>query len=144
MQQTQKRAVGDAVPGEEAETKPVVHELGGKQEVTRGEDAEGLVDGGAPWQIRVAPGKTLAEALLTPTRIYAKALKPVFEAKLAKGAAHITGGGVPGNLTRSFPAGLGATVRRGTWHEPAIFDLIGRRGGLADDEMFRALTWASA
>ena len=58
-----------------------------------------------------ATGKTLAEALLTPTRIYAKALKPVFDAKLAKGAAHITGGGLVENTPRALPDHLEADVR---------------------------------
>jgi phosphoribosylformylglycinamidine cyclo-ligase len=81
---------------------------------------------------------TIGAALLAEHRSFLPVVAPLLTLGAVKAMAHITGGGIPGNLTRSFPAGLGATVRRGTWHEPAIFDLIGRRGGLADDEMFRA------
>jgi len=52
------------------------------------------------------------------------------------GLAHITGGGVPGNLPRILPAGLGAEIRRGTWAEPAIFGLIQSTGNVSTAEMF--------
>src|SRR5712664_1343903 len=53
-----------------------------------------------------------------------------------KGAAHITGGGVLGNLPRCLPAGMGARLGRRSWEEPAIFGLTQKRGRIADDEMF--------
>jgi phosphoribosylformylglycinamidine cyclo-ligase len=53
------------------------------------------------------------------------------------GFAHITGGGLPGNLVRILPAGCDAVVQRGSWPEPAIFDEIRRRGAVPDDEMAR-------
>ncbi|HET8984196.1 MAG TPA: AIR synthase-related protein, partial [Trueperaceae bacterium] len=77
-------------------------------------------------------------ALLAEHRSFLPTVAPLLETGAVKAMAHITGGGIPGNLLRSFPNGLGASVRRGAWHEPAIFGLIQRRGGLADDEMFRA------
>ncbi len=54
-----------------------------------------------------------------------------------KGAAHITGGGIVGNLPRCLPDGLGARLDRRLWEEPPIFDLVRKRGKVADDEMFR-------
>jgi len=78
---------------------------------------------------------TLAEALLTPHRCYYNELKPVFP-KL-KGIAHITGGGIPGNLPRILPDGLTARLRRGSWPVQPIFRLIQERGNVAEDEMYR-------
>ena len=53
-----------------------------------------------------------------------------------KGAAHITGGGILGNLPRSLPDGVAAQLDRSAWNVPPIFDLIRERGRIADDEMF--------
>jgi phosphoribosylformylglycinamidine cyclo-ligase len=55
---------------------------------------------------------------------------------LLHAAAHITGGGLPENLPRALPDGLGATVERGSWPEPAIFDLIRSHAEASDDDMF--------
>ncbi len=82
-------------------------------------------------------GRTLAEELLEPTRIYVKPLLKVFEEFSVKGVAHITGGGVPGNLVRILPEGCGAVLHRGTWEVPAIFALIQREGAVSEEEMFR-------
>jgi phosphoribosylformylglycinamidine cyclo-ligase len=51
--------------------------------------------------------------------------------------AHITGGGLPGNLVRVLPEGCGAVIERGSWPVPRVFDEIQRRGDVADDEMAR-------
>jgi phosphoribosylformylglycinamidine cyclo-ligase len=53
-----------------------------------------------------------------------------------KGAAHITGGGILGNLPRCLPDGLGARLDRKEWKVQPIFELIGKRGHIADDEMY--------
>ncbi|HUF52267.1 MAG TPA: phosphoribosylformylglycinamidine cyclo-ligase [Dehalococcoidia bacterium] len=79
---------------------------------------------------------TLGEALLAPHRPYLAALGPVLP-KL-RGIAHITGGGIPGNLPRILPEGLGARLDRGTWNTPALFRLIQDKGGIDDGEMLRA------
>lgn len=85
----------------------------------------------------VADGKTAADLLLEPTRLY---VKPIL-ALLGSGAhvhamAHITGGGIPMNLTRSFPPGTAAVVDPSTWTEPDIFGVL-RRGGPVDEAEMR-------
>jgi phosphoribosylformylglycinamidine cyclo-ligase len=82
------------------------------------------------------PGKTLAEILMTPTRIYVQPMLALHQAGLLKGAAHITGGGLPGNLPRALPAGCGAALN-GPWGMPAIFPWLARTGNVAPDEMLR-------
>lgn len=86
----------------------------------------------------LAPGRTVAELLLEPTRLY---VKPVL-ALLGSGArvhamAHITGGGIPLNLTRSFPPGTAAVVDPSTWTEPAIFRVLRHAGPVDEAEMRR-------
>jgi phosphoribosylformylglycinamidine cyclo-ligase len=82
-------------------------------------------------------GRTLAEELLEPTRIYAKITRELFAKYRIKGAAHITGGGIPGNLPRVLPKGRAAVVERGSWPVPPIFTLIQESGAIAQDEMDR-------
>jgi phosphoribosylaminoimidazole synthetase len=82
-------------------------------------------------------GKALAEALLEPTRIYARALKPVFAASLAKGAAHITGGGLVENTPRALPGHLTATFDWNAWTRPAVFEWLQSAGGVPEDDMRR-------
>ncbi len=84
-----------------------------------------------------AEGKSLAEALLTPTRIYAKALKPVFDAKFAKGAAHITGGGLVENTPRALPDHLAAEFDWTSWRRPAVFAWLQEAGGVPEEDMRR-------
>jgi phosphoribosylformylglycinamidine cyclo-ligase len=83
---------------------------------------------------------TLGEVLLTPTRIYAGALLRVRAALRAAGhdfhgLAHITGGGLSGNVPRALPEGLAARVDPKTWRMPSIVRLIGALGGLDDEEL---------
>ena len=84
-----------------------------------------------------APGESLAEALLTPTRIYAKSLKPLFEAKLIKGAAHITGGGLIDNVPRALPEHLQADFDWNSWTRPAVFEWLQAAGGVPEHDMRR-------
>ncbi|WEV66790.1 phosphoribosylformylglycinamidine cyclo-ligase [Bifidobacterium sp. ESL0769] len=79
---------------------------------------------------------TLGDVLLTPTKIYVKALKPLFAAGLIKGVAHITGGGFIENIPRMIPEGLAASIKIGTWSIPPIFDIIERAGSIDHEEMF--------
>jgi phosphoribosylaminoimidazole synthetase len=81
--------------------------------------------------------KTLAEALLTPTRIYAKALKPLFDARLIKGLAHITGGGLVDNTPRALPDQLAADFDWNAWSRPAVFEWLQSVGGAPEADMRR-------
>jgi len=80
-------------------------------------------------------GRTLGEELLEPHRCYYPMLKSALP--LIKGMAHITGGGIPGNLPRILPKGVAAKVERGSWQLPPIFSLIQKQGNIDDEEMFR-------
>jgi phosphoribosylformylglycinamidine cyclo-ligase len=85
-------------------------------------------------------GEPLADALLRPTRIYVRpvldALRAYHRKQMISGLAHITGGGLPGNLPRILPPDCGAVLARGSWPVPPIFGLIERRG-VAEEEMYR-------
>ncbi len=83
---------------------------------------------------------TLGEVLLTPTTIYAGALLRLRGALRAAGhdihgLAHVTGGGLPGNLPRALPDDLGARLDPATWRMPSVIRLIGALGGLDDEEL---------
>ena len=82
---------------------------------------------------RVFPelGKPLGEVLLEPHRSYLQELN----AMRWKGAAHVTGGGILGNLPRCLPDGLGARLDRRAWQVPPVFELIRKRGRVSNDEM---------
>jgi phosphoribosylformylglycinamidine cyclo-ligase len=84
-----------------------------------------------------AAGASLGEALMTPTRIYVKSLLALHRAGLLKAAAHITGGGLPGNLPRVLPAGTTAVIDAGAWTLPPVFAWLARAGGVAAEEMLR-------
>ncbi len=80
-------------------------------------------------------GRSLGEELLKPTRIYARVVAAVLRSGAVKGMAHITGGGITGNLPRVLPQGRRAWIDLRTWTAPPIFDLIRRVGRIAPDEM---------
>jgi phosphoribosylformylglycinamidine cyclo-ligase len=82
-------------------------------------------------------GRSFGEELLQPTRIYAKVMRGLFAKYPIKGAAHITGGGIPGNLPRILPQGRCALINRRRWPVPPVFDLIQKIGRLSQDEMDR-------
>jgi phosphoribosylformylglycinamidine cyclo-ligase len=81
-------------------------------------------------------GRSLADELLEPTAIYAPLVLRLAGASRVAAAAHITGGGLVGNVPRVLPEGLGATIRRGSWAEPAVFELVRRAAAASDDDMF--------
>ena len=83
-------------------------------------------------------GATAGAALLAPHRSYLSAARPLIDAGLVKGMAHITGGGITENLPRILPAGTAAEINRSSWPIPPLFRLLQHRGEIADDEMFRA------
>jgi phosphoribosylformylglycinamidine cyclo-ligase len=80
---------------------------------------------------------SLGEELLRPSVIYSPALRRLAGDVEVHAFAHVTGGGIPGNLARVLPDGLGAEIRRGSWPEPRIFGVVAEAGGVADDEMVR-------
>ncbi|MEO0995808.1 MAG: phosphoribosylformylglycinamidine cyclo-ligase, partial [Pseudomonadota bacterium] len=81
---------------------------------------------------------TLGEALLTPTRIYVRAALAAIRTGGVHGLAHITGGGLPENLPRLLPDGMGAEVDLTSWTAPPVFGWLARTGGIAEAEMLRA------
>ena len=82
-------------------------------------------------------GAPLADALMAPTRIYVKPLLQLAQAFDIKGMAHITGGGLVGNVPRILPDGCAAVLARDAWRRPALFGWLQREGRIADDEMHR-------
>ena len=81
-------------------------------------------------------GKSVAETLLTPTRIYVKPVLKLLESVDVKGISHITGGGFYENIPRSIPDGLGAMIRRSDVRVLPIFDLLAKTGGISERDMF--------
>ncbi len=81
-------------------------------------------------------GATIAETLLTPTRIYVKSVLALLEQVDVKGISHITGGGFYENIPRSIPDGLGAEIDRASVKVLPIFDLIAKTGNIPERDMF--------
>jgi len=82
-------------------------------------------------------GRPLGDVLLEPTRIYARAMLALLAALSVKGIAHITGGGLTGNVPRMLPRGTRAVIEGRAWPRPALFDWLQREGGVAEAEMHR-------
>ncbi|MCK4299111.1 MAG: phosphoribosylformylglycinamidine cyclo-ligase [Planctomycetes bacterium] len=86
-------------------------------------------------------GCSLADELLRPTRIYVRSVLEQLHYYRVKrvigGIAHVTGGGLPGNLARVLPPGCAARIKRGSWPVPPIFGLVQRVGGVDEEEMYR-------
>ena len=81
-------------------------------------------------------GKTIAETLLTPTKIYVKSILALMEKVDVKGVSHITGGGFYENIPRSIPDGLGAKIDKSAVRILPIFDLIAKTGNIPERDMF--------
>jgi phosphoribosylformylglycinamidine cyclo-ligase len=88
-------------------------------------------------------GKTLGEALLEPTRIYVREILSLMEHArqhkphaMPKGMAHITGGGIPGNLPRCLPAGTQAVLHESHWQPSPLFGLLAQWGNVLREEMY--------
>ena len=75
--------------------------------------------------------------LLEPTRIYVKPVLKLLDSIPVKGLAHITGGGITGNVPRILPANTKAVIRKQSWSRPGLFQWLQREGNIAEDEMFR-------
>ncbi|MEE9584991.1 MAG: phosphoribosylformylglycinamidine cyclo-ligase, partial [Candidatus Brocadiales bacterium] len=86
-------------------------------------------------------GVTLGEELLRPTKIYVRAMKKVMRhykvKRVVKGIAHITGGGLAGNIPRILPSGTSVRIEKGTWTPHPIFELVRKLGAIPEDEMYR-------
>ena len=87
-----------------------------------------------------APDASLGEVLLTPTRIYARDLLAIRAALVAEGTdvrgiAHVTGGGLPGNVPRALPEGLGARLDPSAWPMPSVMRVLGALGGIGEGEL---------
>ncbi len=99
-------------------------------------------DGGFGW-VDPAPfdtgsaAQTLGDALLTPTRIYVKAAMALHSARLAKAFAHITGGGLPGNMPRVLPDGLAARINLSAWRPDPVFRWLAQDGRVSQAEMLK-------
>ena len=81
-------------------------------------------------------GRSLGEALLTPTKIYVKPVLALLERVTVRGISHITGGGFYENIPRSIPDGLGAVIDRASVRVLPIFDVIEKVGGISERDMF--------
>jgi len=84
-----------------------------------------------------ARGKTYADALLAPTRIYVKSCLAAIRTGKVKALAHITGGGLLENIPRVLPDSLAAEIELKSWKRPAVFDWLEEEGGVAKREMLR-------
>lgn len=82
-------------------------------------------------------GETLGEALLRPTRIYAKEVRSLLENVKVSGISHITGGGFIENLPRALKKGLGMKIYRDSYEIPEIFKFIEEKGQIDHDEMYQ-------
>jgi phosphoribosylformylglycinamidine cyclo-ligase len=82
-------------------------------------------------------GEPLVDTLMRPTRIYARAAQAAIAAGGVHGISHITGGGLPGNIPRVLPDGLGVDLTVGAWKVPPIFELIAKLGDVNPTEMRR-------
>jgi phosphoribosylformylglycinamidine cyclo-ligase len=80
---------------------------------------------------------SLADELLLPSVVYAPAVMALLGRVEVRALAHVTGGGIPGNLARVLPPDVDAVVHRGRWEEPPIFSEIRRLGAVDDEEMAR-------
>ncbi len=83
------------------------------------------------------PSSDLADTLLEPTRIYVKPVLKLMAAVRVKGLAHITGGGLVGNVPRMLPEGMRAVLRKKMWPRPELFNWLQKNGNVAEDEMHR-------
>ena len=79
--------------------------------------------------------KRLADWLIEPTRIYATAVQAVVKSNFVHALAHITGGGITGNVSRVVPNGLAASIDTNSWHRQPIFDWIQKLSKISDEEM---------
>jgi phosphoribosylformylglycinamidine cyclo-ligase len=95
------------------------------------------VAGYGPNTLLPAVGATVGDALLAVHRSYLKPLRILMSAKLLKGAAHITGGGITDNTPRMLPKGLAASIDTSAWRIPPLFEELKRIGNIPEDDYLR-------
>jgi phosphoribosylformylglycinamidine cyclo-ligase len=93
---------------------------------------DGLDLGSTPEEL----GRPLADELLEPTLIYVPLILAAAARGLLHAAAHITGGGLPENVPRALPEGLGAELDRTSWRPHEVFEFVARRADASDEDMF--------
>jgi phosphoribosylformylglycinamidine cyclo-ligase len=86
---------------------------------------------------RARPEAAMLDALMEPTRIYVRPMLKLLAGGWIKGMAHITGGGLVGNVPRMLPEGTHAVIHAARWPRPALFGWLQAQGGVAEDEMHR-------
>jgi phosphoribosylformylglycinamidine cyclo-ligase len=86
---------------------------------------------------RARPDAAMLDALMAPTRIYVRPMLKLMRAVPVKGMAHITGGGLVGNVPRTLPRGTRAVIRGDAWPRPALFRWLQEQGAVAEPEMHR-------
>ncbi|HEX5092289.1 MAG TPA: phosphoribosylformylglycinamidine cyclo-ligase [Burkholderiales bacterium] len=86
---------------------------------------------------RARPDASMLDALMMPTRIYVRSVLDLMKAVRVKGMAHITGGGLIGNVPRMLPKGMRAEIDGQAWPRPALFRWLQAEGGVAEAEMHR-------
>jgi phosphoribosylformylglycinamidine cyclo-ligase len=82
-------------------------------------------------------GKTLGEELLTPTRIYSEIIHNITRDLPVHGLAHITGGGIPGNITRIIPKACKVLLHKKSWDVHPVFPFLQQAGNISEEEMMR-------
>lgn len=92
---------------------------------------------GKSWETQLADGKTLADAVMEPTRIYVKQILEAMKTVTIKGMAHITGGGLLENIPRVLPEGTQCVIKAGSWKRPEVFNWLQQEGHIEDHEMYR-------
>ena len=117
--------IGLASSGPHSNGYSLIRKVVGKSGLSWGDDAP------------FARDRTLAQALMEPTRIYVKPVLPLMKAGLVKGAAHITGGGLIENPPRCIAEGLQASFDWDAWPLPHVFQWLGETGGISDHELRR-------
>ena len=86
---------------------------------------------------QIVDGRPLADAAMEPTRIYVKPILELLKSVDVHAMAHITGGGLPGNLPRVLPNGAQAVINESSWEWPELFKLLQKEGGVEQFEMYR-------
>ncbi|TMV83646.1 phosphoribosylformylglycinamidine cyclo-ligase, partial [Thioclava sp. BHET1] len=94
---------------------------------------------GLAWEAEApfAPGESLGQALLAPTRLYVKQALAAIRSGGVHGLAHITGGGLTENLPRVLPEGLGAEIDLGAWELPPVFRWLAETAGMEEAELLK-------